>query len=61
MDFKHVIIALKEGGDKNHVDENVSVHGMPVKIVKTMVVADCSGPPYIKKNHTVWGRGCLGI
>ena len=28
MDFKHEIIALKDTGDKNHVDENVSDHGM---------------------------------
>ena len=27
MDFKHEIIGLKDQGDKNHVDENVSVHG----------------------------------
>ena len=27
MDFKHEIIGLKDQGDKNHVDENVSNHG----------------------------------
>ena len=27
MDFKHEIIGLKDQGDKNHVDENVSDHG----------------------------------
>ena len=27
MDFKHVIIAIKDRGDKNDVDENVSDHG----------------------------------
>ena len=28
MDFKHEIIGFKHQGDKNHVDENVSDHGM---------------------------------
>ena len=28
MDFKHEIIGLKDQGDKNDVDENVSDHGM---------------------------------
>ena len=28
MDLKHEIIGLKDQGDKNHVDENVSNHGM---------------------------------
>ena len=28
MDFKHEIIGLKDQGDKNHVDENVSVYGI---------------------------------
>ena len=28
MDFKHEIIELKHKGDKNDVDENVSIHGM---------------------------------
>ena len=28
IDFKHEIIALKDRGDKIHVDENVSDHGM---------------------------------
>ena len=27
MDFKHEIIAFKDRGDKNYVDENVSKHG----------------------------------
>ena len=27
MDFKHEIIAFKDRGDKNYVDENVSEHG----------------------------------
>ena len=27
MDFKHEINGLKDQGDKNHVDENVSNHG----------------------------------
>ena len=30
MDFKHEIIALKDRGGKNHVDENVSDHGKVV-------------------------------
>ena len=29
MDFKHEIIGLKDQGDKNQVDENVSNHGTP--------------------------------
>ena len=28
MDFKHEINDLKVGGDKNHVDENVSKYGI---------------------------------
>ena len=28
MDFKHEINGLKDQGDKNHVDENVSNHGI---------------------------------
>ena len=35
--FKHEIKGLKDGGDKNHVDENVSEHGSDHSFVE--------GPP----------------
>ena len=45
--FKYEINALKDKGDKNHVDENVSEHG--ISQFERLVLYE--GPDYINRGH----------
>ena len=50
--FKHEMNALKDKGDKNHVDKNVSEHG--ISQFERLILYEgkpITGPDYINRGH----------